>query len=109
MLERHEEKYGCKPESIAADKGFCPDAETYEELEEEIEYMGVPQITQEFGDTQMGMWQQWRAGIEGTISCLNRAFRLARCCFRGFKNFASAVGSAGFCHNLRVLAKMSGG
>ena len=73
VLERHEEKYGSKPESIAADKGFCPDADTYEELEEEIEYLGVPQSTQEFGDTQMGMWQQWRAGIEGTISCFRRA------------------------------------
>jgi len=109
VLERHEEKYGSKPKSIAADKGFCPDADTYEELEEEVEYLGVPRSTREFGDTMMGMWQQWRAGIEGTISCLKRAFRLARCCFRGFKNFTSAVGSAVFCHNLTILAKTSGG
>ena len=109
VIERHTEKYGSQPESIAADKGFCPDADTYEELEGEIEYLGVPKSTQEFGDTQMGMWQQWRAGIEGTISCLKRAFRLARCCFRGFKNFTSAVGSAVFCHNLTILAKTAGG
>ena len=32
-LERHEQKQGRRPESIAADMGFCPDAETYEELE----------------------------------------------------------------------------
>ncbi len=57
----------------------------------------------------MRVWQQWRAGIEGTISCLKRAFRLAKCCFRGFKNFASAIGSAVFCHNLTILAKTSGG
>ena len=109
VIERHTEKYGSKPESIAADKGFCPDDDTYEELDEEIEYLGVPKSTREFGDEQMGMWQQWRAGIEGTISCLKRAFRLARCCFRGFKNFTSAVGSAVFCHNLTILAKISGG
>jgi len=108
VIERHTEKYGCKPESIAADKGFCPDDDTYEELEEEIEYLGVPKSTREFGDEQMGIWQQWRAGIEGTISCLKRAFRLARCCFRGFKNFTSAVGSAVFCHNLTILAKIPG-
>jgi IS5 family transposase len=108
VLQRHEERYGNRPESVAADKGFCPDADTYEELEDEIDYLGVPRSTREFGDTMMGIWQQWRAGIEGTISCLKRAFRLARCCFRGFKNFAAAVGSAVFCHNLTILAKITG-
>ena len=109
VFDRHEEKYGRCPTSIAADKGFCPDADTYEELEERIDYLGMPRRTRDFGDAMMAVWQQWRAGIEGTISCLKRAFRLARCCFRGFNNFASAVGSAVFCHNLRILAKTSGG
>ena len=109
VIERHEERFGRRPESVVADKGFCPDADTYEELEEEVDYLGVPRSTREFGDTLMGICQQWRAGIEGTISCLKRAFRLARCGFRGFKNFASAVGSAVFCHNLRILAQTSGG
>ena len=109
VIERHKERFGRPPESVVADKGFCPDADTYEELEEEVDYLGVPRSTREFGDTLMGVCQQWRAGIEGTISCLKRAFRLARCGFRGFRNFASAIGSAVFCHNLRILAKTSGG
>jgi IS5 family transposase len=109
VIGRHEERYGSRPKSIAADMGFCPDEETYEDLEEEVDYLGVPRRTRDFGDTLMGVWQRWRAGIEGTISCLKRAFRLARCCFRGFKNFASAIGSAVFCHNLTVLAKTSTG
>ena len=109
VLDRHEEKYGRRPESVAADKGFCPDADTYEELQEQVDYLGMPRRTRDFGDAMMAVWQQWRAGIEGTISCLKRAFRLARCCFRGFKNYASAIGSAVFCHNLRILAKISGG
>jgi IS5 family transposase len=109
VIERHEESFGSPPESVAADKGFCPDADTYEELEEEIDYLGVPRRTRDFGDKLMSIWQQWRAGIEGTISCLKRVFRLARCCFRGFKNFTSAIGSAVFCHNLTVLAKTSQG
>ena len=109
VIERHEQKYGSRPESIAADKGFCPDADTYEELEEQVDYLGVPRRTRDFADAMMGVWQQWRAGIEGTISCLKRAFRLARCCFRGFRNFTSAIGSAVFCHNLTILAKTSGG
>jgi IS5 family transposase len=109
VLDRHQEKYGSRPKSIAADKGFCPDVDMYEDLEEQVDYLGVPRRTRDFGDALMSVWQQWRAGIEGTISCLKRAFRLARCCFRGFKNFASAIGSAVFCHNLTILAKISGG
>jgi IS5 family transposase len=109
VIERHEERFGRRPESVAADKGFCPDEETYEDLQEQVDYLGVPRRTRDFGEHLMGIWQQWRAGIEGTISCLKRAFRMARCCFRGFKNFASAIGSAVFCHNLRILAKTSGG
>ena len=109
VIERHQQRFGSPPQSVAADMGFCPDAETYEELAEQIDYLGVPRRTRDFGDSLMSIWQQWRAGIEGTISCLKRAFRLARCCFRGFKNFASAIGSAVFAHNLRVLAKTSGG
>jgi transposase, IS5 family len=109
VIERHEECFGSRPESVAADKGFCPDADTYEELEEEIDYLGVPRRTRDFGDKLMSIWQQWRAGVEGSISCLKRVFRLARCSFRGFKNFDSAIGSAVFCHNLTILAKISGG
>lgn len=109
VLERHEERYGRLPESVAADKGFRPDEETYEELEEQVDYLSVPRRTQDFGDSMMIAWQHWRAGIEGSISCLKRVFRLARCCFRGFKNFASAIGSAVFCHNMTILAKTSGG
>ena len=109
VFDRHEEKYGRRPKTIAADKGFCPDADTYEELQEQVDFLGVPRRTRDFSGSMMSVWQQWRAGIEGTISCLKRAFRLARCCFRGFKNFVSAVGSAVFCHNLRILAKTTGG
>ena len=109
VLERHEEKYGQRPNSVAADKGFCPDSETYEELQEQVDYLGMPRRMSDLGDAMMRVWQHWRAGIEGSISCLKRAFRLARCCFRGFNNFASAVGSAVFCHNLTILAKTTSG
>jgi IS5 family transposase len=106
VIDRHKEKYGHRPKVVAADKGFCPDGDEYEDLEDLVDYLAVPRRTRDFGDAVMSLFQQWRAGIEGTISCLKRVFRLARCCFRGFKNFASAVGSAVFCHNLTVLAKL---
>jgi len=109
VIERHKEKYGHRPKAVAADKGFCPDGDEYEDLEELVDCLAVPRRTRDFGDEMMSLFQKWRAGIEGTISCLKRVFRLARCCFRGFKNFASAVGSAVFCHNLTVLAKLESG
>ena len=104
VLERHEERFGRLPESRPT---RAPDEDTYEDLEEQVDYLGVPRRTRDFSDSMMSVWQQWRAGIEGSISCLERfGWRAA---FRGFKNFVSAIGSAVFCHNLTILAKTSGG
>jgi hypothetical protein len=47
--------------------------------------------------------QKFRAGSEGTISVLKRAFGLARCIYRSFKSFASSIGRLVFCHNLVLL------
>ena len=62
----------------------------------------------DFADAVMSQWQAFRAGIEGTISGLKRAFRLARCLYRGFTSFAASIGLAVFSHNLVVLAKSGG-
>ena len=45
----------------------------------------------------------------GNYLGLERAFRLVRCYFRGFRNFATAVGLGVFCHNLIVLADHASG
>ena len=36
VIERHQQRFGSPPKSVAADMGFCPDADTYEELEEQV-------------------------------------------------------------------------
>jgi len=105
VIQRHEILFGETPEVLAGDKGFCPDAEKYAELEERVGMLAIPRRMRDFADTVLRGYQAFRAGIEGTISGLKRAFRLARCYYRGFKNFASAVGLGVFCHNLIVLAK----
>jgi IS5 family transposase len=109
VLERHEEIFGRKPKTLSADKGFCPENDELEELRDElsdeVEYLAVPKRLRDLSDAMMSEYQKFCAGIEGTISCLKRAFRLARCCFRGFNNFCSAVGSAVFCHNLIVIVR----
>jgi IS5 family transposase len=107
VIERHEGLFGQRPEVLAADMGFCPDAEKYAELQERVGTLAIPRRLRDLADAVLSMWRQFRAGIEGTISGLKRAFRLARCHYRGFKRFAAAVGLGVFCHNLVVLAKQA--
>jgi len=104
VIERHEELFGERPEVLAADKGFCPDAEKYAELAERVGTLAIPRRMRDFADKVLAVWQAFRAGIEGTISGLKRAFRLARCFYRGFKHFQGAIGLGVFAHNLVVLA-----
>lgn len=107
VLERHEKLFGEKPEVLAGDKGFCPDAAKYAELAEQVETLAIPRRMQDFADKVLAVWQMFRAGIEGTISGLKRAFRLARCFYRGFKRFQGAIGLGVFAHNLVVLARQA--
>jgi IS5 family transposase len=107
VIEQHKEQYGRQPIALAADMGFHPDAESYEEMNEEIEFLKVPSSSREYSDKILSEAQKFRAGIEGTISYLKRSFRLSRCYFKGFRNFSSAVGSAIFCHNLLVLSRQT--
>ena len=109
MVERHKELFGKPPKVMAGDKGFRPEAATFEDLEEEVETLAIPHRLRDFADKVMVMWQAFRAGIEGTISRLKRAFRLSRCFFKGFKGFARGVGLQVFAHNLMLLAELDGG
>ncbi len=74
---------------LAADLGFCPDEEKYEELEGRLGTLAIPRRMRDLADAVLRMWRSFRAGIEGTIAGLKRAFRLARCHDRGFKRFAT--------------------
>jgi len=106
VIDRHEKLFGEAPEVLAGDKGFCPDAETYQRLEERVETLAIPRRMRDYADAMMTAWQAFRAGIEGTISGLKRAFRLVRCYFRSFKSYEASIGLGVFCHNLIVLAKL---
>jgi IS5 family transposase len=104
VIERHRKLFGTTPEVLAADKGFCPAEAKFRELAEQVGTLAIPRRMQDFMDKVLAHWQAFRAGIEGTISGLKRAFRLVRCFFRGFRSFGAAVGLGVFCHNLIVLA-----
>ena len=104
VIDRHKKLFGRMPEVLAGDKGFCRDAETYEELQERVGTLAIPRRMRDFADKMLSAWQAFRAGIEGTISGLKRAFRLARCYFRTFRSFQSSIGLGVFCHNLIVMS-----
>lgn len=105
VIDRHEKLFGERPEVVAADKGFCPAEAKFAELAERVDTLAIPRRMRDFVDKVLAHWQAFRAGIEGTISGLKRAFRLIRCFFRGFRSFDAAVGLGVFCHNLIVLAE----
>jgi transposase, IS5 family len=105
VISRHEKLFGARPKVLAADKGFCPAEAKFKELAEQVQTLAIPRRMRDFVDKVLAHWQAFRAGIEGTISGLKRAFRLIRCFFRGFRSFSAAVGLGVFCHNLIVLAE----
>ena len=105
VIDRHERLFGERPEVVAADKGFCPAEAKFVELAARVDTLAIPRRMRDFVDKVLAHWQAFRAGIEGTISGLKRAFRLIRCFFRGYRSFDAAVGLGVFCHNLIVLAE----
>ena len=113
VIASHERTFGAKPEVVSADKGFYESMGKLAELSRDIETVSIckkgrrseEERARESSDAFMD-GQRFRAGIEGTISVLKRAFKLFRCLFKGFKNYAASVGCAVFCHNLVLLTRL---
>lgn len=111
-IDAHRDLFGDAPGTLAADKGFYESVKQLRELEKDIDTVSIckkgrrteAEEAREHGEAfQEG--QRFRAGVEGSISVLKRAFKLNRCLFKGYKNFAASVGCAVFCHNLVLLAQ----
>ena len=112
-LKAHKQLFGTGPDVLATDKGFYENMKQVLELEEKITTVSIckkgrrnqaeyeRESTEEFKDGQ-----RFRAGCEGSISVLKRAFKLGRCLFKGYKNYAASVGCAVFCHNLVLLTRL---
>jgi len=112
-LKAHTKLFGVGPDVLAADKGFYENMEQILALEDKIATVSIckkgrrdqreyeRESSEEFKDGQ-----RFRAGCEGSISVLKRAFNLGKCLFKGFKNYAASVGCAVFCHNLVLLTRL---
>ena len=106
VIERHKKLYGEPPGVLAGDAGFHPGEEKRQDLEEQVDVLAIPGKVSDRIKKELAPWYRFRAGVEGTISVLKRAFRLFRCVYRGFNNFATNVGMGVFCHNLVLLSRL---
>jgi len=112
-LDAHRALFGHGPGLLAADKGFYESVKQLTALEKKIKTVSIGkkgrrsarEHARECAETFKD-GQRFRAGVEGSISVLKRAFKLNRCLFKGFKNFSSSVGCAVFCYNLVLLTRL---
>ena len=109
MLERHIARHGEAPRQLAADGGFA----THDNLSQ-AKARGVRDLAfhkkrgLRIEDMVRSRWvyrqlRNFRAGIEADISCLERAYGLARSTWRGLGHFEADVGSAVVAYNLALL------
>lgn len=113
ILRRHRSTFGRLPESFTADKGFYSSMAKLRELEETIPHVSIAKKGSRTAEERerehqpiFRALQRFRAGIEGTISALKRAFKMSRCLYRSFRTYRSSIGSHVFAHNLVVLARL---
>lgn len=115
MLDRHIAFYGEPPRQTAADGGFA----SHDNLEQ-AKVRGVADVAfhKKSGLKIEAMvksrWvyrklRNFRAGIEAGISCLKRAYGLARVTWRGLEHFQAYVWSSVVAYNLALLARLKPG
>lgn len=112
-LAAHVQLFGALPGVFAADKGFYESMDKVHQLEKKIDTVSLckkgrlteQEIEREHTEA-FKEGQRFRAGVEGSISVLKRAFTLRLCRSKGFRNFAASVGCAVVCHNLVLLTRL---
>ena len=115
MLKRHIAFYGEAPRQAAADGGYASRPNL-----SQAKALGVHDLAfhKKAGLRIMDMvksnWvyrklRNFRAGIESDISCLKRAYGLARCIWRGLDHFRAYVWSSVVAYNLALFARLKPG
>ena len=107
MIDRHEKLFGKGSlQTVHADKGCRTKEEEMKKLAQRVTNISIPSRLRDLSEPKLVESQKFRAGIEGSISCLKRKFGLAITRKRGFKSFCSEIGLSIFCHNLRILTTL---
>jgi IS5 family transposase len=115
MLERHIATYGEAPRQAAADGGFASRKNLNRAKACGVRDMAFHKKSGlKIADMVRSRWvyrklRNFRAGIEAGISCLKRAYGLARCTWRGLDRFKAYVWSSVVAYNLALLARMQPG
>ena len=112
-IRNHKKQFGSYPNKFAADKNYYGGPKHKEYWEKKIPVYSVgkkgrrtEEELQHEHSAIFRLLQKFRAGCEGSISVLKRVFGLYRCLYKGFKSFASSIGSIVFCHNLVLLSRL---
>ncbi len=112
MLERHIAFYGNAPRQAAADGGFATRDNLVAAKARGVRDMAFhKKAGLRIEDMVKSNWvyrklRNFRAGIEAGISCLKRAYGLARCTWRGLHHFKSYVWSSVVAYNLVLLTRL---
>jgi transposase, IS5 family len=112
MLERQHALYGAPPRQVAADGSYA----SRDNLRR-AKACGVRDMAFHkrgglgIEDMAKSRWvyrklRNFRAGIEADISCLKRAYGLARCTWRGLDHFQAYVWSAVVAYNFALFARL---
>ena len=112
MLERHIARQGTPPRQTACDGGYA----SLDNLRR-AKALGVDDVAFHkkrglaIEDMVKSRWvyrklRNFRAGIEANISCLKRAFGLARCTWRGLDHFKAYVWSSVVAYNLALFSRL---
>jgi IS5 family transposase len=112
MLKRQIEIYGEAPDKASVDGGYASKENLYEAKQLGVKDMAFHKkrgLAVE--DMVKSKWvykqlRNFRAGIEANISCLKRAYGLARCTWKGWEKFKAYVWSSIVSYNLSLLAKL---
>jgi len=112
MLERHIALYGQAPRQAAADGGYASRDNLRQAKAQGVRDMAFHKRGGlRIEDMVRSRWvyrklRNFRAGIEADISCLKRAYGLARCTWRGLDHFKAYVWSSVVAYNLALLARL---
>jgi len=113
MLERHIAFYEQPPRQAAADGGFASHANLDEAKARGVSDMAFhKKCGLRIEDMVRSRWvyrklRNFRAGIEAGISCLKRAYGLARCTWRGLEHFKAYIWSSVVAYNLALIARLA--
>jgi IS5 family transposase len=113
MIERQQAIYGRSPRQVAADGGYASLENVFA-----AKALGVSDIAfhkkrgLKVEEMTRSQWVykklcDFRAGIEGNISCLKRRYGLSRCLWKGLEKFKAYVWSSTVAYNFMQLARLT--